>query len=155
MACHPCFWNSGSFSISASKVVSTWVLPCCSANNVVALRPSGMVYVISLCSSTLLYTPSKSKPKLPSFASIRFLNLPPVRRSFSLLGVCQLGSAAFHCIISLGVFHIFQTFSTGACTVASTVILVTCAIAIRFLLVKFTIQNYGRISDYDSCKNDN
>src|SRR5690606_21561595 len=73
------------------------------------------------------------KPKLPSLASILFLNFPPFRRSFSLLGVCQLGSGVFHRIISLGVFHAFQTSATGAFAIASTVIFVTCPIYFLFV----------------------
>src|SRR5690606_40283765 len=111
-----------------------WVLPFCPVNKVVAFRPSPMVYVISLCNSTLSYIPSKSNPKLPSLASILFLNLPPTLRSFSLLGVCQLGSAAFHCIMSLGVFQTFHTFATGAFIVIPTVILVTCVFFICFFI---------------------
>src|SRR5690606_17627390 len=72
---------------------------------------------------------------------MRCLNFPPVRRSFSLLGECQLGSAAFQCMMSAGVFHVSQTFATGAFANASTVILVTCAISSFF--VYYFIQFKG------------
>src|SRR5690606_2196747 len=97
--------------------------------------------------------------KLPSLASIRFLNLPPTLRSFSLAGVCQLGSGVFHCTMSAGVFHACQTFATGAFAVAFTVILVTCAIVFQFLLIRFesisTVQNYGGIFNDGCGENDN
>src|SRR5687768_326193 len=66
--------------------------------------------------------PAKSKPTLPSFASIREVKDPPVRRSFSARGVCQSSEAEFHLVMCSGSLHSFQTFSTGALTFVLTVI---------------------------------
>ncbi|GGG93851.1 hypothetical protein GCM10007415_31080 [Parapedobacter pyrenivorans] len=57
--------------------------------------------------------------------------------------------------MSLGVFQAFQTFATGAFTVASTEILVTCAIVTNFCLLNFTIQNYDKEQNGDCSENDN
>ena len=50
-----------------------------------------------------VYVPAKSKPMLPSFASMREENAPPSRRSTVAFVVCQSGDAAFHCVMSSGV----------------------------------------------------
>ena len=69
-----------------------------------------------------MYIPAKSKPTLPSFASMRDENWPPTRRSTVEAVVCQSSDAAFHRLMSSGLVHACQTFSTGAATVVSTVI---------------------------------
>src|SRR5689334_2112651 len=89
-----------------------------------------MVNSISSFGITSSYTPPKSKPILPSFASIRVLNFPPTRRSFSERGECQSGDALFHLVICSGADQYCQTFCTGARTVASIVILVLFAASI-------------------------
>jgi hypothetical protein len=45
----------------------------------------------------------KSKPKLPSFASMREENFPPSRKSTVAVVVRQSSDAAFHCLMSAGV----------------------------------------------------
>ena len=46
--------------------------------------------------------PAKSKPSLPSFASMREENAPPSRRSTLALVACQSPAAAFHALMSSG-----------------------------------------------------
>jgi hypothetical protein len=48
--------------------------------------------------------PSKSKPALPSRASMRLLKVPPSRRSTRLVGECQSGEAKFQRMMSSGVW---------------------------------------------------
>src|SRR5918995_3689501 len=79
--------------------------------------------------------PSKSKPVLPSLASMRALNLPPSRRSTSLSVVCQSSWAAFHCLMSSGLFQASQTLAIGALTAVSTVIFTVVSYGFRYLLL--------------------
>jgi hypothetical protein len=51
---------------------------------------------------TALYVPAKSKPKLPSLASMRDEKAPPTRKSTLALVVCQVSEAAFHLTMSEG-----------------------------------------------------
>src|SRR5687767_8072075 len=55
---------------------------------------------------------------------MRVTNLPPSRRSTVLRGVCQSSEAAFHCLMSSGLFHAPQTVFTSAFTSVSTVIFI-------------------------------
>ena len=48
-----------------------------------------------------MYVPAKSKPMLPSLASIREEKAPPTRKSTSDFVVCQSSDAAFHCLVLL------------------------------------------------------
>ena len=56
-----------------------------------------------LFSTIFGYVPAKSKPMLPSLASIRELKAPPSRKSTVAAVVCQSSDAAFHCLMSAGV----------------------------------------------------
>src|SRR5687767_14274508 len=79
---------------------------------------------------------------LPSLASILATNLPPVRKSFSALGVCQSSEALFHWVMCSGFDQKSQTFSTGASIVFSTVITVFSftSIVYVFCCEKFVLQ---------------
>jgi hypothetical protein len=63
---------------------------------------------------------------------MRDINFPPVRKSFSAKGVCQSGDALHHFVMCSGAFQNFHTFSTGAFTVVSTVILLNVVSIILF-----------------------
>lgn len=65
---------------------------------------------------------SKSKPKLPSLASILAVYLPPTRKSFEALGQCQVSMAKFHRVMCSGRYQHSQTLSVGAAMVDSIVI---------------------------------
>ncbi|MNL24846.1 hypothetical protein D3C87_1462970 [compost metagenome] len=95
--------------------------------------------------------PPKSNPKLPSLASIRDVNAPPARRSFSALGVCQSSEALHHFMMSCGFDQNSHTFSTGAFTVAATVILVLFAVSI-FLLFVYDVKIDGVLVNDDGEK---
>src|SRR6185503_8425052 len=64
----------------------------------------------------------KSKPALPSFASMRAENSPPSRRSTALRVVCHVSWGVFHCTMSSGLFQTLQTWFGWAFTTVSTVI---------------------------------
>lgn len=70
----------------------------------------------------LVYSPAKSKPEDPSFASMRDENLPPSRRSTVLAVVCQSGEAVFQTWMSSGELYARQTSAMGAWTMLETVI---------------------------------
>src|SRR5690606_27576331 len=75
--------------------------------------------------TTLVYVPEKSKPPLPSLASMRERKVPPSRRSTVLSVVCQSSDAAFHCLMSAGLLCASQTCCSGAFTMVSTVIFIS------------------------------
>jgi len=70
---------------------------------------------------------------LPSFASMREMNVPPTLRSDVARGVCQSGEALFHSLMCSGAVHMSQTVSAGAKTVASTVMEVLSGIDEQFI----------------------
>ncbi len=55
---------------------------------------------------------------LPSLASMRDEKAPPTRKSTADLVVCQSSDAAFHCLMSPGVFQARHTCSIGAAIVS-------------------------------------
>ncbi len=61
---------------------------------------------------------------LPSLAAMWELNFPPGLKSLVAEVVCQSSDALFHCMMCSGEVYMVQTFSTGAWTIASTVMLV-------------------------------
>jgi hypothetical protein len=79
--------------------------------------------------------PPKSNPKLPSFASIRVMNLPPGLKSFSARGACQSSEALHHRVMCSGFVQYFHTFSTGALMVDDTVITTFSVVCIRYDLL--------------------
>src|SRR5687768_14757482 len=101
---------------------------------------------------TSSYTPSKSKPMLPSRASIREENFPPVRKSFSAFGVCHSSEALFHLVMCSGSDQSFHTFSTGALMVVSTVMVVFAVVSILYRM-KFErwMNNFGKGKDRNFC----
>src|SRR5690606_441245 len=121
IACQPSRCCSTGCVVSLSKVTRTFTPFESGANSTWAVR-SPKEYSISSCLTMFVYVPAKSKPMLPSFASILDEKAPPTRRSTVAAVVCQSSDAAFHCLMSSGVVYARHTSSTGAAMRASTVI---------------------------------
>ncbi len=140
MACQPACCISGGFVSSASKLSARVVSFPLGVNTTSTFRPSAIVYAIRLWVSIPVYSPSKSKPMLPSLASMRDRSFPPTCRSFSAHGVCHSGEAAFHCVICAGAFQMSHTFFTGAWIVVPTVIIFFFVVSIVILFLRCNLS---------------
>src|SRR5215211_2098956 len=119
IACQPPLCISIEFCDSASKVSTICVWLPSSLKLIFAFLPSSMVYSMYSFGFTTSYTPPKSKPELPSLASIRKVKLPPGLRSCCALGVCHSGEGLFHFVMSSVLVQTSHTFFTVAFTVVS------------------------------------
>src|SRR5947208_3086909 len=98
--------------------------------------------------------PPKSKPILPSFASILDEKLPPSRRSFWAVGVCHSSVAVHHCVICSGFDQYSHTFSTGASILARTVSTVLVCVSIVIFCLVIDDTNFCNPCEIKRYKND-